>query len=182
MLLSREPKPGKNWLPMTEQTGTLVVRQSYLDRDTEFARLVLSASQSFATSLLFNTLTPIAAAHPEFLEALVEDKERSLAGYTITISLIQAKDADVARTVLRKALEQFDLLVQGAPSEGLIYLRARMAEAVELRGRALEIDEDTETRPGSLEVMEASHSLFDEMEKSWTGQVPLDAANSPARG
>ena len=84
--------------------------------------------------------------------------------------------------VLRKALEQFDLLVQGAPSEGLIYLRARMAEAVELRGRAIEIDEDTETRPGSLEVMEASHSLFDEMEKSWTGQVPLDAANSPARG
>ena len=49
-------------------------------------------------------------------------------------------------------------------------------------GRAIEIDEDTETRPGSLEVMEASHSLFDEMEKSWTGQVPLDAANSPARG
>lgn len=82
--------------------------QRYLDRDTEFARLVLTASQSFATSLLFNTLTPIGAAHPEFLEALVEDKERSLAGYTITISLIQAKDADVARTVLRKALETAD--------------------------------------------------------------------------
>ena len=48
-----------------------------------------------------------------------------------------------------------------------------MAEAVEVRGRAIEIDEDTETRPGSLEVMEASHSLFDEMERSWTGQMPL---------
>ena len=57
-----------------------------------------------------------------------------------------------------------------------------MAETVELRGRAIEIDEGHRNPPGSLEVMEASHSLFDEMEKSWTGQVPLDAANSPARG
>lgn len=80
----------------------------YVERDVEFARVVLRASQSFATLLLFNTLTPISAAHPAFSEALVEDRERSLAGYTITLSLIEARDAEVARMVLRKALEAAD--------------------------------------------------------------------------
>ncbi|MFT3664865.1 hypothetical protein [Piscinibacter sp.] len=94
----------------------------------------------------------------------------------------RALKLEIPVPVLRKALEQFDLLLQGAPSEALACLRARIAETVEVRGRALEIDEDTETRPGSLEVIEASHSLFDEMERSWTGHVPLDnSAESPAR-
>lgn len=84
--------------------------------------------------------------------------------------------------VLAKALEQFDRLVEGVPTEGLSYLRARLAEAIETRGRALQVDEDTETRPGSLEVMEASHSLFDEMERSWTGQIPLEDGKVPGRG
>ncbi len=90
---------------------------------------------------------------------------------------------EVPPPVLRKALEQLDLLVEGAPSEGLAYLRARMAEAVASRGRVAELDTETETRPGSLEVREASHSLFDEMERSWTGRMPLDElAKAPARG
>ena len=48
-----------------------------------------------------------------------------------------------------------------------------MAAAISARSAAVEIDEETETRPGSLEVTEASHSLFDEMERSWTGEIPL---------
>ena len=34
LLLSRRPHEG-NWLPMTPETGTLVVRQTFLDRETE---------------------------------------------------------------------------------------------------------------------------------------------------
>lgn len=34
IVLSRREQPG-NWLPMTEQTGTLIVRQTFLDRQTE---------------------------------------------------------------------------------------------------------------------------------------------------
>jgi hypothetical protein len=34
IILSREQQPG-NWLPMTAETGTLVVRQTFLDRETE---------------------------------------------------------------------------------------------------------------------------------------------------
>jgi len=84
--------------------------------------------------------------------------------------------------VLRKGIEQLDLLVEGAPSEGLVYLRARMVEAVASRSTAVAVDEETETRPGSLEVTEASHSLFDEMEKSWTGQMPLGNPPAAPRG
>ena len=34
LLVSRKPQSG-NWLPMTSETGTLVVRQTFLDRDVE---------------------------------------------------------------------------------------------------------------------------------------------------
>lgn len=91
----------------TQQT-TETDRARYLERDVAFARAVLKAAQAFATLLLFNTLLPISAAHPEFSEALIEDRERSLAGYTLTIALIQGRDSEVARTVMRRALELAD--------------------------------------------------------------------------
>ena len=67
-------------------------------------------------------------------------------------------------------------------AEGLVYLRARLLEAVQTRAAAVEIDEQTETRPGSLEVTEASHSLFDEMERSWTGEMPVGNPPAASRG
>ncbi len=94
----------------------------------------------------------------------------------------RALKREIPVPVLRKALEQLELLVEGTPGEGLAHLRARMVEAVASRGQVVEADRDTETRPGSLEVMEASHSLFDEMERSWTGQIPPDPAKAPASG
>lgn len=35
IILSATPKPGQNWLPMKPETGTLIVRQTFLDRDSE---------------------------------------------------------------------------------------------------------------------------------------------------
>lgn len=89
---------------------------------------------------------------------------------------------DIPVPVMRKAIEQLDLLVQGAPAGGLAHLRERLADAVRIRSAAAEIDEQTETRPGSLEVSEASQSLFDEMERSWTGQVPVGNTPAASRG
>lgn len=95
----------------------------------------------------------------------------------------RALKSEIPVPVLRKAVDQLDLLVRGSPTEGLVYLRARLAQAAESRApAAFEADEDTETRPGSLEVTEASHSLFDEMERSWTGQMPLDSPPAATRG
>ncbi|WP_298829112.1 hypothetical protein [uncultured Piscinibacter sp.] len=79
---------------------------------------------------------------------------------------------EVPVPVLAKGLEQLDLLARDEPSEALSELRRRIASAIARRSPAA-ADEDTETRPGSLEVTEASHSLFDEMERSWIGQMPV---------
>lgn len=88
--------------------------QRYIERDFEFARAVLVAGEAFSTMLLLNTLIPIARANPTLSEALVEDRVQSLAGYTLTISVLTAKDAELARTVLRKALEAADAEVMKA--------------------------------------------------------------------
>lgn len=84
----------------------------------------------------------------------------------------RALKREVPAPVLAKALEQLDLLARGESSAPIAELRARIAAAVDARSTATAEHEDTETRPASLEVTEASHSLFDEMERSWTGQIP----------
>lgn len=94
----------------------------------------------------------------------------------------RALKREVPVPVLVKALEQLDLLARDEPSAPIADLRARIAAAVDIRGVAPARDEDTETRPGSLEVTEASHSLFDEMERSWTGQIPPADGKPADRG
>jgi hypothetical protein len=88
---------------------------------------------------------------------------------------------EVPVPVLRKAVEQLDLLTQGKPGETLAELRARMVGAIASRGEAPPADADTETRPGSLEVTEASPSQFDEVERSWTGTLPVPDPGSLRR-
>lgn len=80
----------------------------YAARDIEFARGVLRAAGSFAALLLFNTLAPVYAAHPEVARALAADREKSLDGYDVTLSLLRTGDPALARTVLRAALEAVD--------------------------------------------------------------------------
>lgn len=85
----------------------------------------------------------------------------------------RALKREIPVPVLTKALQQLDLLARDEPSEPIAELRARIAAAIAARPVEVQ-DRETETRPGSLEVTEASHSLFDEMERSWTGHVPLE--------
>jgi DNA-binding FadR family transcriptional regulator len=93
---------------MAEAQATEEDPERYARRDVEFARAVLEASGSFAALLLFNALAPVYAAHPELSQALVSDRERSLAGYAATVALLRAGDANQARTLVREALEAVD--------------------------------------------------------------------------
>jgi hypothetical protein len=74
--------------------------------------------------------------------------------------------------VLQKGLEQLDLLMRGETSEPLADLRTRLDAAARSRGGA------AEARVDEVQVSEASHSLFDEMERSWTGQMPLSTTTT----
>jgi len=89
--------------------------------------------------------------------------------------------------VLHKALTQLESLMHDEAGAGLAELRRRMAEVISLRlggtpgaaGAAsaaspnLLSDFHTDDR---IEVSEASHSQFDELERSWTGTLPDFAA------
>jgi hypothetical protein len=85
--------------------------------------------------------------------------------------------------VLHKALTQLESLMHDEPGAGLAELRRRMAEVISLRlggtpsvpgasgpkSPNLMSDFHTDDR---MEVSEASHSQFDELERSWTGTLP----------
>jgi hypothetical protein len=79
----------------------------------------------------------------------------------------RALKRDIPVPVLRKGVEQLDLLLRDEPSEALAELRARIDAAARSRGGVVG------ARADEVQVSEASHSLFDEMERSWTGQMPL---------
>ena len=79
--------------------------------------------------------------------------------------------------VLHRALNQLENLTQDQASEGLAALRQRMLAAIEKRMEkpAPRPAADSDFRAEhKLEVSEASHSLFDEMERSWAGTVPIE--------
>jgi hypothetical protein len=77
---------------------------------------------------------------------------------------------DLPDKVLRRAMDQLDMLEGGARSDMLMPLRMRVDESmrrrapVNLRGDIANID-----------VREASASQFDEAEVSWTNRMELDA-------
>ena len=97
------------------------------------------ASQSFAALLVFNALAPVYAAHPELARALVSDRERSLAGYFLTVELLRARDGAAARAVVREALEHVD-------AAALEALRPRKKRRASTRG---ELTGRTHRRPST---------------------------------
>ena len=75
--------------------------------------------------------------------------------------------------VLRKAQGQLELLTRDAPHatlEALGFLHERIEVA--LHGRRN--DPGAQTRPQEIQVLETTHSVFDEEERRWTDQMPLD--------
>ena len=72
--------------------------------------------------------------------------------------------------VLRKAREQLELLTRESPHAALATLHERLVAALRARGD----DGGANTRPQDLQVLETTHSVFDEEERRWTDQMPLD--------
>lgn len=77
-------------------------------RDDAFWRLLLRATQAWAGRLLFNQLLPVLAAQPLLRDALLDDRERVIAGYTLVLTLLLGRDPEVVRTTLRRGFEAID--------------------------------------------------------------------------
>lgn len=100
---------------------------------------------------------------------------------TLARSGSRALKLDVPVPVLRKGLGQLDLLIRDEPSDALTYLRSRIESSIRARERVGQ-DDDEPSRLDGMQVTEASQSLFDEMERSWTGHVPLSDDKPADRG
>jgi hypothetical protein len=87
----------------------------------------------------------------------------------------KALRSEVPLPVLRKAHEQLELLMRDDASPELSAFATRLERVIAERRRSAE----DAPAAGALQVSEASHSLFDEMERSWTGQMPLAEVPSP---
>lgn len=75
--------------------------------------------------------------------------------------------AQVPAPVLERALEQLELLLRDEHDHAIAPLRERLERVLRERPPARHSE-------AAVDVSEASHSLFDEMEKSWTGQMPFE--------
>ncbi|CAN5491927.1 hypothetical protein BH11PSE9_BH11PSE9_18460 [soil metagenome] len=72
--------------------------------------------------------------------------------------------------VMGKALTQLEALAIDSELGDFTELRTRLRQASGAR-QSMAAPQDLQ----SVDVSEASHSLFDEMERSWTGQMPTAA-------
>lgn len=111
---------------LAEEQAAETDPRRYATRDVAFARAVLVASESFAALLLFNALAPVYEAHPQLAQALVADRQRSLAGYSLTVELLRARDGAAARTVVREALELVDAAALAALAPRKAKARAKV--------------------------------------------------------
>ena len=73
--------------------------------------------------------------------------------------------------VLGKALAQLEVLAVDSRIGEFTELRGRLRQAAPMRSGMATPQDLSHT----VDVSEASHSLFDEMERSWTGQMPTAA-------
>lgn len=90
----------------------------------------------------------------------------------------RALRSEMPLQVLSRAHEQLEMLLREDSTPELAALAARLERAVKDRSRV----EDESPASSTVQVSEASHSLFDEMERSWTGSIPLgDKLQPPGR-
>src|ERR1700712_5591788 len=88
--------------------------------------------------------------------------------------------------VLMKALTQLERLVWDWSAVGLAELRSRIAVMVKTRPMESEREEALSTASielelaGHAEVTETDHATFEEMERSWIGEMPAAVAKAKA--
>ncbi len=92
--------------------------------------------------------------------------------------------------VIEKALAQLENLVRDWSAPGLAELRSRLAVMVKSRQpeaeqaaastAALELDMATHASHGTTDVTEVDHATFEEMERSWIGEMPEGVATAIA--
>jgi GntR family transcriptional repressor for pyruvate dehydrogenase complex len=81
---------------------------AYARADLAFMRSVVRAARNVGLELLLNTFVRFPDENPRLIAALYDRCEQSVAIYDLVIGIIAAGDADAARLMVRRALEEMD--------------------------------------------------------------------------
>jgi hypothetical protein len=178
-LASRDAAPksaaGSRFSPLAWLRGRLFGSRSFI------GSTLVPASSSIPTAPVESRGQALRNAHRS-LYALLKDRPalRKLMPHLAYIERALRRHGSLglvrlSATVLQRGLEQLDTLQADEPRDALRALRTRLAEALALRiGAGAAVAAPTTTL-AAMEVMEASHSEFDEAERSWTGSMPLES-------
>lgn len=83
-------------------------KEAFARCDQAFTRAVMRLSGNLAFELTWNTVVSLADGRPELLDLLYADRERLLLGVRALLALLELRDGDRARELVRTALEGHD--------------------------------------------------------------------------
>lgn len=91
--------------------------------------------------------------------------------------------------VLAKALHQLENLVWDWSPAGLAELRSRLsiqvrqrrAELSASRRAAMDLADASLSAPQVIDLLDVDHAMFEDMERSWAGQMPKGDSGTPAQ-
>ena len=81
---------------------------AYARADLAFMRAVVRAARNVGLELLLNTFAKFPDENPAFMFTLYDNCAESVVVYDVLVGLIRNGDADLARTTVRRALEEMD--------------------------------------------------------------------------
>ena len=175
-LRKRGPNPLKKWASKLF-SRPLTLKRIGWQWHVVFAETRLQAPNSKGTS----RGEALRIAHEALQELLAQHGDaRHIVPHLSHLELALARNGsrallELPDKLLRRAMEQLDMLEGGTRSDLLMPLRMRVDES--LRRRApVNLRGDI----ANIEVQEASASQFDEAEVSWTNRMELDAIYAQA--
>ncbi len=91
-----------------EQAARTGDRPAFVRGDLEFTRRMVQACGNLAMELLFNTVARFVGVHEDVAAAMYAEPEQVALQYPGVIQLVEARQGDLARTLVRSTLESLD--------------------------------------------------------------------------
>ena len=91
-----------------EQGARLHDANAYARGDMAFQRALVRAAGNVGFELVLNSFARFPDEHPELVARLYDRREQAILFYDATLALLATRDADLARSAVRNALEALD--------------------------------------------------------------------------
>jgi len=93
---------------LAEELGRSGDPDRLAEGNLDFGRAVIRLADNLPVELLFNTVTRVCRTRPELSAAMLADPDAVRASFGLVVELIRTRQADRARTLVRRILEAID--------------------------------------------------------------------------